>query len=177
MLGQRRTAHRVLGLIGALFIASVTAAQQSDSQNLEAQGILHVGLWVTDIDETFAFLQQLSSFEKVHESTRETGGRRVFVSDDRGQIIELLTADDVEEHPDFDLHPIGKTAGVAHIAIRVANAFALRDRLASQGYRILRQVPAADVGYSRRGSVDRRIVYVEGPDKVTFELFEMKELD
>lgn len=151
-------------------------AQDAASVGPPLEGILHIGIWVRDPDETLEFLQALSDFTVFSESVRETGGRRVFVHDTKGQVIEMLTAEDVVAHPDFELHPLGRTAGVAHIAIWVEDAIGIREKLVSMGYEILRQIPEDDAdGPVRTGFGHSRIVYVAGPDAITFELIEILE--
>jgi catechol 2,3-dioxygenase-like lactoylglutathione lyase family enzyme len=168
---------QVTSVATLLAVGISDTAQGASQQEQGPKGILHVGLWVTDVDEMLAFLGEISDFTKFAESERSTGGKRIFVHDAKGQVIELLTAPDVEDHPDFALHPIGRTAGVAHIAVRVDNTLELRNRLQKMGYAILRQNPENDdEGFLFMGIYgEARNLFLEGPSGVTFELFEIKE--
>ncbi len=172
-----RYVARVTAVTILLAFGIAVTAQEASQEEQDHQGILHVGLWVTDVDEMLAFLGEISDFTKFAESERSTGGKRIFVHDAKGQVIELLTAPDVEDHPDFALHPIGRTAGIAHIAVRVDNTLELRNRLQKMGYAILRQNPENDdEGYLFMGIYgEARNLFLEGPSGVTFELFEIKE--
>ena len=90
--------------------------------------------------------------------------------------MELLSdPENVKPHPDFQLHPQGRTAGVAHIAIWVEDVTALKVKLTAAGYEVLAQVPKDyDDGYVSVGYKQYRILFVRGPSAVTFELFETK---
>lgn len=173
-------AHSIAQLLSVVCLLAngiTVSAQEVGPTTQESNGILHVGLWVTDVDEMLTFLGEISNFKKFAESERSTGGTRTFVRDAKGQVIELLAAPDVEEHPDFALHPVGRTAGIAHIAVRVANTPELRDRVRTMGYTILRQMPPNDHdGYLVTGLFgEARFLFVEGPSGVTFEFIESKE--
>jgi catechol 2,3-dioxygenase-like lactoylglutathione lyase family enzyme len=148
-------------------------------ENEQTVGITHIGLWVSDVDTTLAFLNELSDFEKFFEANRSSGGTRTYVRDGKGQVIEILNAEDVKPHPEFDRHPYGRVAGTAHIAVRVENTILLRDRLTALGYKVLRQVPENESdGYTVKGrSGEGRLLFVEGPDRITYELFEAKGSD
>lgn len=154
----------VVGMLGLFSSGYSVVAQEVSAVEQQRMGLLHVGLWVTDIDEMLSFLAEVSDFEKLSESERRTGGKRIFLADAAGQHLELLIAPDVEEHPQFALHPVGRTAGVAHITIRVGNTLELRERLQSMGYEILLQIPATDEqGYVESEYGEHRILFVEGP--------------
>lgn len=165
----------LIGMLGWFSSGNSALAQESGAAVQPRTGLLHVGLWVTDIDEMLSFLTAVSDFKKLSESERKSGGKRIFLGDARGQQLELLVAPDVQEHPPFALHPVGRTAGIAHIAIRVANTLELKKRLHALGYEILLQVPATDdQGYVESEYGEHRILFVEGPSGVTFELFEFR---
>ena len=139
--------------------------------------LFHVGLWVDDIDKMVEFLSEIMSFDVVLRSPRQTGGERLILSDSRGQKIELLSdPENVKAHPKFPLHPQGRIAGIAHISIWVEDALGLKKNLSAQGYEILGQVPAdySDGYFSSDGQM-YRILFVKGPNAVTFELFEIKK--
>jgi catechol 2,3-dioxygenase-like lactoylglutathione lyase family enzyme len=139
--------------------------------------LFHVGLWVEDIDKMLEFLSEIMSYDIVLRSPRHTGGERLILSDARGQKIELLSdPDNVIPHPEFPLHPQGRVAGIAHISIWVEDALNLKKKLSAQGYEILGQVPAdySDGYFSSDGKM-YRILFVRGPNEITFELFEIKK--
>lgn len=172
-------------LILLLFISNIPLASASgDAENkaldrpANALGtIFHVGLWVDDADEMLTFLNHVLDINVISRTPRASGGERLMLRDSRGQQIELLSDPvNVKPHPDFPLHPQGRTAGVAHIAIWVEDVAALKVKLAAAGYEVLAQVPKdyAD-GYVSAGDKQYRILFVSAPSAVTFELFEIKE--
>lgn len=139
--------------------------------------IFHLGLWVEDLDEMLGFLNDVMKLKLVMRSPRATGGERLILSDVRGQQIELLSdPGNVQPHPEVPLHPLGRVAGIAHIAIRVDEVAGVKSRLSSTGYEILEQVPPDfAAGYAASDNMAYRIVYVRGPSAVTFEFFEIRE--
>ncbi|NKB36835.1 MAG: hypothetical protein GKR93_06635 [Gammaproteobacteria bacterium] len=141
-----------------------------------SDSIFHVGLWVEDVDEMLAFLKEILSFDIVTRSNRPDGGERLIISDSRGQLIELLSDPSrVVAHEEFDLHPLGRVAGIAHISIQVNDVAVLEKRLRTKGYRILAQAPPNfSQGYITTGSSKYRILFVQGPGALSFELFEIK---
>ena len=114
--------------------------------------------------------------ELVSQADRATGGKRAIYQDSRGQRIELLSdPSSVVPHPNFPLHPRGRVAGIAHISIQVDDVIPLRDILKARGYEVLAQAPADfDDGYIVSEVPEHRILFVGGPDNVTFELFEIR---
>ena len=167
-----------------LFIANLPLASASgDAENKALDRpadalntIFHVGLWVEDAEEMLTFLNHVMDINIISRSPRASGGERLMLRDSRGQQMELLSdPENVKPHPDFQLHPQGRTAGVAHIAIWVEDVTALKVKLTAAGYEVLAQVPKDyDDGYVSAGDKQYRILFVRGPSAVTFELFETK---
>ena len=137
----------------------------------------HMGLWVEDIAEMTDFLSTFMELTLVSRAERATGGERVIYQDDHGQRIELLSDPaNVIPHPEFPLHPKGRVAGIAHIAIQVDDVVRLRDVLTARGYVVISQAPADyNDGYITSEVSEHRILFVAGPSQVTFELFEIRE--
>jgi len=142
-----------------------------------AQSLFHVGVWVEDPDEMLDFLSLIMNYEVVMRAERNTGGKRIMIADKRGQIIELLSDPDrVTRSPQFPLHPQGRVAGVAHIAIHVDDVVALKREMQARGYQILAQAPEDfSQGYIRLEHSSHRILYVRGPSSISFELFEIRK--
>jgi catechol 2,3-dioxygenase-like lactoylglutathione lyase family enzyme len=170
--------------IFALLLTSLAhgAAEVKDKTNIldipasHLNTIFHVGLWVENVDEMLEFLSEIMSFEIVLRAERQSGGERLILSDSRGQNIELLSdPKNVQAHPEFPLHPQGRVAGIAHISIWVEDVVTLKDNLTAKGYEVLGQVPAdfADAYLSSDNKM-YRILFVRGPNDITFELFEVK---
>ncbi len=165
----------------ALFCSSGFAEKAGNESSLlenrknAGDSIFHVGLWVEDPDEMLDFLREILSFDIVTRSSRPDGGERLIISDSRGQLIELLSDPaQVKPHEKFELHPLGRVAGIAHISIQVNDVAVLKKRLQSKGYRILTQAPSDfSNGYITTGPSKYRILFVEGPGAVSFELFEI----
>ena len=141
------------------------------------KSIFHTGLWVEDADEMLAFLAEVMDYRIVLRAERRAGGERIIIEDSRGQKLELLSAPgEVAPHPELPLHPTGKVAGVAHISVWVENAMALEEKLVSMGYEILGRIPDSyDDGYSSFEGKEFRVLFVNGPGAMTFELFEVKD--
>jgi catechol 2,3-dioxygenase-like lactoylglutathione lyase family enzyme len=136
----------------------------------------HMGIWVEDLDEMTGFLSLVMDLTLLTRVERATGGERLILEDARGQRIELLSDPSaVVAHPEFPLHPQGRVAGIAHIAIQVDDVIRLRDLLTAKGYPILAQAPTdyAD-GYISSEVSEHRILFIAGPSGVTFELFEIR---
>jgi len=168
------------GLLLASVLTSNAPARDAsaalDRPENAVNSLFHIGLWTEDLEEMQAFLTGILDLSLVSRSRRRTGGERVIFSDPRGQLIELLSdPGTVVPHPEFLLHPRGHVAGVAHLAIQVEDVVAIKDKLSAKGYLVISQVPEdfAD-GYMETGTKKYRILYVRGPDAVTFELFEIK---
>ena len=75
---------QVTSVATLLAVGISDTAQGASQQEQGPKGILHVGLWVTDVDEMLAFLGEISDFTKFAESERSTGGKRIFVHDAKG---------------------------------------------------------------------------------------------
>ncbi len=164
------------------FFTSITAIAENKMSILDrpaehVKSIFHTGLWVEDADEMLAFLGAVMDYNIVLRAERRAGGERIIIEDSRGQKLELLSAPgEVAPHPDLPLHPVGKVAGVAHISIWVENAMALEEKLGSMGYEILGRIPDSyDDGYSSFEGKEFRVLFVNGPGAMTFELFEVKD--
>jgi catechol 2,3-dioxygenase-like lactoylglutathione lyase family enzyme len=139
--------------------------------------LFHVGLWVENMEEMLAFLDEVMEYKIVLRAKRDTGGERMFLSDSRGQYIELLSdPDKVQAHPLFFLHPRGRVAGIAHISIWNEDVASLKKILLAKGYEVLGQVPKdfAD-GYVTSEGSSYRILFIRGPSELTFEFFEVKK--
>lgn len=156
------------------------AIAKSDMSILErsvgnSRSLFHVGLWVEDIDEMLDFLSEIMDFTIELRAPRQSGGERLLLSDKHNQTIELLSDPaKVVAHPDFALHPQGRVAGIAHISIWVDNVKSLKKRLVEKGYEILAQVPDDySDGYVEAENSKYRILFVNGPSSVSFELFEV----
>jgi catechol 2,3-dioxygenase-like lactoylglutathione lyase family enzyme len=181
----------VSGLMGAVNIASLfllittlnpCAAQTEDRAPDVGHGeylgsFYHIGLWVEDMAEMTDFLSTFMELTLVSRAERATGGERVIYQDTRGQRIELLSDPaSVIPHPEFPLHPKGRVAGIAHIAIQVDDVVRLRDVLTARGYVVISQAPADyNDGYITSEVSEHRILFIAGPSQVTFELFEIRE--
>ena len=140
-------------------------------------GMIHTGMWVEDMDKMVAFFEAHDlGFKVINREARATGGERVYLIDRAGNMLELLSAPEVVPHPEFPLHPVGRVAGIAHLALETGDIVALKERVQEQGYEVLRQAPAdfAD-GYITSDAGVHRIMFVAGPSDVTFEFFEFQE--
>ena len=77
---------------------------------------------------------------------------------------------------EFPLHPLGRVAGIAHIAIHVDDVVALKREILSRGYQVLAQAPEDfSQGYIHLEHSSHRILYVRGPSSISFELFEIRK--
>jgi|GEM_PF-762131 len=140
-------------------------------------GIYHVGLWVDDVEEMLAFLTDVSSLKVISRVQLSNGGERLFLSDTRGQRLELLSNSSiVKPHTQYPLHPRGAFAGMAHISIEVDDVVTVKDRLIEMGYEIISQVPKdyAD-GYVTSEVDAHRVLFIEGPSSMSFEFFEIQK--
>lgn len=138
--------------------------------------LFHVGFWVEDLEEMHDFLSAYMDVETVIRAPRENGGERLILRDARGQFIELLSEPGkVQARPEIPHHPIGRTAGVTHIAVYTDDTLALKEDVQKKGYEIIAQAPEENTdGYLDTGGKKYRILYVRGPSDVTFEFFEIK---
>ncbi len=170
-------------LIVLMFISSeVSFAENSkvtipDKSGDFKNGIYHVGLWVDDVDAMITFLSEVSSLKVISRVQLPSGGERLFLSDRRGQRLELLSnPETVKPHTQYPLHPRGAYAGMAHISIEVDDVIAIRDQLTAKGYDVIGQAPKdfAD-GYVTSEVDAHRILFVKGPSSMSFEFFEIQK--
>lgn len=140
-------------------------------------GIYHVGFWVEEVDEMLEFLAETTDFKIISRVQRRSGGERIFLSDPRGQRLELLSDPaNVKAHSEFPLHPRGRIAGVAHLSIEVSDVVSLKDKLTAKGYKVLAQVPGDYTDGYVVSEVDaHRVLFIEGPSAISFEFFEIKK--
>jgi catechol 2,3-dioxygenase-like lactoylglutathione lyase family enzyme len=106
-----------------------------------------------------------------------TGGERLFLSDARGQRLELLSSpESIKPHTQYPLHPLGAYAGMAHISIEVNDVVATRAQLVKKGFEIISQAPKdfAD-GYITSEVDAHRVLFVRGPSSMSFEFFEIRK--
>jgi catechol 2,3-dioxygenase-like lactoylglutathione lyase family enzyme len=170
----------LIAVVGLVFMTATAQVPDADGEaktiHKDSGTFYHVGFWVADLDETTEFLSLVMDLTTVTRMDRATGGERLILQDVRGQKIELLSDPAaVVPHPDFPLHPTGRVAGVAHISIQVDDVIRLRDVLTNQGYKVLAQVPVDySDGYEVSGTSEHRILFIAGPDDMTFELFEIR---
>jgi catechol 2,3-dioxygenase-like lactoylglutathione lyase family enzyme len=140
-------------------------------------GIYHVGMWVNDVDAMITFLSDVSSLKVISRVQLPNGGERLFLSDARGQRLELLSSPgSIEPHTQYPLHPQGAYAGMAHISIEVDDVVATRAQLVEKGFEIIAQAPKdfAD-GYVTSEVDAHRVLFVKGPSSMSFEFFEIKK--
>lgn len=140
-------------------------------------GIYHVGLWVDDVDAMINFLSEVSSLKVISRVRLPTGGERLFLSDLRGQRLELLSnPETVKPHTQYPLHPRGAYAGMAHISIEVDDVVAIREQLMAKGYEVISQAPKdfAD-GYITSEVDAHRVLFIKGPSSMSFEFFEIEK--
>jgi len=169
-------------LISSLFVlSSVSLADKStviipDKSGDFKNGIYHVGLWVDDVGAMIKFLSEVSSLKVISRVQLPTGGERLFLSDQRGQRLELLSGPTVKPHTQYPLHPRGAYAGMAHISIEVDDVVAIKEQLLANGYEIISQAPKdfAD-GYITSEVDAHRVLFIEGPSSMSFEFFEIKK--
>ncbi len=138
-------------------------------------GIYHIGLWVDDVDEMISFLSAVSSLKVISRVELPSGGERLFLSDARGQRLELLSSPrTIKPHTQYPLHPLGAHAGIAHISIEVDDVIAIQTLLLERGYEVISQAPKdfAD-GYVTSEVDAHRILFVKGPSAMSFEFFEI----
>ena len=171
----------IIALLCFIFSSGVLSAETGPSildRPPEHVGtIFHAGIWVEDVDEMLTFLDVVMDYDIVVRAKREAGGERVILKDSRGQHIELLSdPQNVVPHPEFALHPQGRVAGVAHLSIWVKDVLALEGKLGSMGYKILGKIPDDySQGYADFKGKAYRVLFVNGPGAMTFELFEVKD--
>lgn len=182
MASLRKNFHLLLFTFASLGISPGIQAAEAKQSVLDrppehVNTIFHTGIWVEDVDEMLAFLDIVMDYEIVVRANRQAGGERVILNDARGQHIELLSdPDQVKPHPAFPLHPTGLVAGVAHISIWVRDALALEEKLQPLGYEILGRIPDDYAsGYASFQGKEYRVLFVNGPGAMTFELFEVKD--
>jgi catechol 2,3-dioxygenase-like lactoylglutathione lyase family enzyme len=140
-------------------------------------GIYHVGMWVDDVDAMVSFLSDISSLQVISRVQLPTGGERLFLSDARGQRLELLSSpESIKPHTQYPLHPLGAYAGMAHISIEVNDVVATRAQLVKKGFEIISQAPKdfAD-GYITSEVDAHRVLFVRGPSSMSFEFFEIRK--
>jgi len=166
-----------------VFLASstVTLAEQStviipDKAGDFKNGIYHTGLLVDDVDAMVAFLAEYSSLKPISRVRLPTGGERLFLSDARGQRLELFSNPKSSElHEKYPGHPHADYIGMAHIAIEVDDVAAIKQRVMSQGYEIIFQAPKDfEDGYIISEVDAHRVLFIKGPSAVSFEFFEIK---
>ncbi len=139
-------------------------------------GIYHVGVLLDDIDEMVRFLADYSSLKVISRVSLPTGGERLFLSDARGQRLELYSNPARSRpHAKFAGHPHEDFVGMVHIAIEVDDVEAIKERVTRDGYPIVFQAPAdfAD-GYVVSEVDAHRVLFIVGPSGVSFEFFEIK---
>jgi len=137
-------------------------------------GVYHVGFLVDDADEMVSFLSAHSSLRVISRVGLPNGGERLFMSDARGQRVELFT--DPDGAAGRQARPQENFTGMAHIAIEADDAPGLKEELSEAGYKILWQAPAdfAD-GYVVSEVDAHRVLFIEGPSGVSVEFFEIKK--
>jgi len=170
-------------IIGLLSISSsASAAEKSqviipDKSGDFKNGIYHVGLWVDDVDAMTTFLSEVSSLRVISRVELPSGGERLFLSDQRGQRLELLSDPaTVKPHTQYPLHPRGAYAGMAHISIEVDDVAAIKEQLIAKGYEIIGQAPKDfSEGYITSEVDAHRVLFVKGPSSMSFEFFEIKK--
>jgi len=144
------------------------------------KSVFHVGLWVEDTEKMLDFLSVFMEYDILLRSERKAGGgKRLMLSDKHGQIIELLSdPKSVIAHSEFPLHPLGRIAGVAHIALHIEDAVRAKHQMEEKGYKILAQIPEDySQGYVNDQGISYRILFVRGPSDISFELFEIHAED
>lgn len=160
--------------------ASAPAAAQvvlPDKAGDFRNGVYHTGFVVDEIDEMIDFLGAYSSLRVLSRVRLPNGGERVFLGDARGQRLELLSGP-VANQPkkDIPLHPRDAVAGLAHLAIEVADTAAVRERILAEGYKIVFQVPGDfSEGYVVSEVDAHRVLFIEGPSGVSIEFFEIRK--
>ena len=149
------------------------------AQDNPASSLYHVGFWVQDIDQALHFYTQIMDFSVLSHAKRATGGERVMLGDTMGNYMEILSDSSVLDAPDALLHPVGRVEGLPHIAIRVEDTQAMKQKLQDEGYEILREAPDPSVGgYITSENGEHRMIFVRGPGNISLELFEfVKEND
>jgi catechol 2,3-dioxygenase-like lactoylglutathione lyase family enzyme len=140
-------------------------------------GIYHVGMWVDDVDAMVSFLSDISSLQVISRVQLPTGGERLFLSDARGQRLELLSSpESIKPHTQYPLHPLGAYAGMAHISIEVNDVVATRAQLVKKGFEIISQAPKDFANGYITSEVDaHRVLFVRGPSSMSFEFFEIRK--
>lgn len=169
----------LLLVAGAVSAADKKPVVLPDKAGDFQNGIYHVGLWVTDIDAMITFLADVSSLQVISRVQLPNGGERVFLSDARGQRLELLSnPGSVKPHTQYPLHPRGTYAGMAHISIEVDDVVAIKAQLIQDGYEMISQAPKdfAD-GYITSEVDAHRVLFVKGPSSMSFEFFEIRKYD
>ena len=179
MTNRTRLSGIFLLLLSCLHCVGLSAADESallEGRKGAAGNFFHTGLWVEDMNEMLDFLSLIMDYRLLSRGDRPDGGERVMVSDSRGQLLELLSdPKGVTAHEKFTLHPRGRIAGIAHISIQVDKVEELKSRLLEKNYQVLAQAPADyKNGYLQKGNSEYRILFVEGPSAVSFELFEIR---
>lgn len=164
----------------AFVIASSPAAAQivlPDKAGDFRNGVYHTGFVVDEIDTMIDFLGAYSSLRVLSRVRLPNGGERVFLGDARGQRLELLS-DPVANQPKKGkpTHPRDAVAGLAHLAIEVDDAAAVRERVLAEGYKIVFQVPGDfSEGYVVSEVDAHRVLFIEGPSGVSIEFFEIRK--
>lgn len=170
-------------LAAALFLLSMpstfAAAQVvlPDKAGDFKNGVYHSGFVVADIDTMAEFLGAYSSLRVRSRVALPNGGERAFLEDARGQRVELLSDPKAkalqEPRPQY---PRDSAIGLAHLAIEVEDAAAVRERILAEGYTVIFQVPKdfAD-GYIVSEVDAHRVLFIEGPSGVAIEFFEIEK--
>jgi catechol 2,3-dioxygenase-like lactoylglutathione lyase family enzyme len=175
---MRNPAFLVLLLLFAADFASaaddpvVIPDRAGDFQN----GVYHSGFMLEELDEMAGFLARYSSLKPISRTRLPNGGERMFLADARGQRLELLSDPRLKGAPPAPAYPRDAARALAHLAIEVDDAASVRERLASEGYEIVLQVPDdfAD-GYVVSEVDAHRVLFVRGPGGVAVEFFEIRK--
>jgi catechol 2,3-dioxygenase-like lactoylglutathione lyase family enzyme len=173
---------KILVIILLIVSTSVSTADDAsvvipDKAGDFQNGIYHVGMWVDDVDAMVSFLSDISSLQVISRVQLPTGGERLFLSDARGQRLELLSSpESIKPHTQYPLHPQGAYAGMAHISIEVNDVIATREKLVKKGFEIISQAPKDFANGYITSEVDaHRVLFVRGPSSMSFEFFEIKK--
>ncbi len=165
-----------------LVASSVSFAEEStviipDKAGDFKNGIYHTGLLVDDVDAMVAFLTEYSSLRQISRVQLPTGGERLFLSDARGQRLELFSnPKNSKPHEKYSGHPHADYIGMAHIAIEVDDVVAIKHKVMDQGYEVIFQAPKDfDDGYIVSEVDAHRVLFIKGPSAVSFEFFEIKK--
>jgi catechol 2,3-dioxygenase-like lactoylglutathione lyase family enzyme len=144
----------VVVFVMGLVLGSVVATSMAQSNRLAGMdGVNHVGLYVQDVDKAAAFYTQKMGFKEAFT-----------VHDDKGQIF--LKYIQVNKNTFIELQPVtkGRTAGISHMGLQVANIRETVDTLKKRG---------VTVEEPRTGSTKSLIAKITATDGVRIELSEL----